>query len=269
MQRVPEQEFLHLVAVEEEVHHLQETLRRLERSETVIGFRDSYAEGPLSDVDAGAASRIEWYKRIWPDPTDAPREDSDLWEQVYASPAKVMLWHGPIPVERIFALRACWHLRHSPERVYEVALPATGRLWRRGVARPAFYDAVGVVGPDGLTAAWEGRTKVTDVSARAKRWEELRDQPGDSIRALEGETLVRLPLTAYDDAIVKACNPGQWTASKRVVGRVLADHPIGLALVTWRVREIIRDGALEGRGGSNDICLPAEVRALRAPSAAT
>jgi hypothetical protein len=103
MQRVPEQEFLHLVAVEEEAHHLQETLRRLERSETVIGFRDSYAEGPLTDVDAGAASRVEWYKRICPDLTDAPREDSDLWEQVYASPAKVMLWHGPIPAERIFA----------------------------------------------------------------------------------------------------------------------------------------------------------------------
>jgi hypothetical protein len=101
------------------------------------------------------------------------------------------------------------------------------------------------------------------MSRRAKQWEELREQPGDSIRVLEGETLVRLPLTAYDELIVAPCKPGDWTTSTHVVGRVLADHPIGFALVTWRVRELIRDGALESRGDSNDMGLPADVRTLR------
>ena len=163
-------------------------------------------------------------------------DDSDIWARVRGSDVDVMLWHGPHPAERIFALRACWHLRDRPERLHEVALHATGAKWRGGIAR----------------------TRVSDVAARAKRWEELRSKSGDWIRALDGDDIIELPLTAFDDAILAEART--WTESKKVLGMILASNAIGFALLTWRIRELVRDGSLESRGGANDFGLPAELR---------
>ena len=44
---------------------IEETLRRLGRRETVVGMRDIFNnKGRLHDIDAGGASRIEWWTRI-------------------------------------------------------------------------------------------------------------------------------------------------------------------------------------------------------------
>ena len=58
------EEFLHLTSCEGAADMIEETLRRLGRSETVVGMRDLFNEGPLHDIDAGGASRIEWWTRI-------------------------------------------------------------------------------------------------------------------------------------------------------------------------------------------------------------
>ena len=260
------EEFVHLASGVQAREVVRETLRQLGRHEAVIGMRDSFTEGPLADVDAGAASRTEWYRRINPGlpPEELPDNDADLWDRLRVSSAGVMLWHGPHPVERIFAIRACWHLRNEPKRVYEVALSPAGQQWR-GVERPAFYDAVAIAGPKATIPAWAQRAKVIDVSERAKRWEELRGQPGGWIRVLDGEAIVALPVTAFDDAIVKAC-AGEWTDSLHLTGRIIAENPLGLSLLTWRIRELLRSGTLEGRGDRNRIGLPAEVRPLSASS---
>jgi hypothetical protein len=173
--------FLHLASGSSAADVVRETLRRLRRDEGVVGMRDAYVEGPLQDADEGGTLRVDWWSRLRGKPMDTTEaralDDGDVWAEVRSSPNDVMLWHGPHPVERIFALRACWHLRDQPDRVYEVALPATGRHWK-GVMRPAFYDAVPVVGPNETVPAWERRAKVTDVSACAQRWETLRARAG-------------------------------------------------------------------------------------------
>ena len=256
-------EFLHLASGSSAANVIEETLRRLGRSEAVTAMRDSFEAGPLGDVDAGAARRIDWYARIDPKPFDEAEarrlDDSDLWERVHADTANVMLWHGPHPAERLFALRACWHLREQAERVHEVALPASGIPWTSG-ARPAFYDAVAIAGPNATVRAWDRRVKVTDVAARAKRWQELRDQPGDWIRVLTGEDVVQLPVTAFDADVVKACADGAWTESLRITARIIAENPIWLSVLVWRIRELLRSGTLECRGDDNRIGLPSEVR---------
>jgi Protein of unknown function len=67
-----------------------------------------------------------------------------------------------------------------------------------------------------------------DVSERAQRWERLRSEPGDWIRVLDGEAIVQLPVTAYDTVVVAAWAGGEWRASSRVVGEIIAEHPVGL-----------------------------------------
>jgi hypothetical protein len=228
-------------------------------------MRDSFTEGPLGDVDTGAASRTEWYRRINPALEAVPGDDANLWERVRSSGAPAMLWHGPHPVERIFVLRACWYLRDAPERVYEVSLSPGDRQSTGGGERPAFYSAVAIAGPKVTVPAWDHRAKVIDVSERAKRWEELRDQPGDWIRILDGETVVALPVTTFDARVVEACSR-EWTASLRLTAAIIAENPIGLSLLTWRIRELLRSGAIEGRGDPNQIGLPTEVRTLGASS---
>jgi hypothetical protein len=262
-----DQAFIHLASGEQAAAVVEETLRQLDRHETVIAMVDAFTEGPLSDVDSGAELRTEWYKRLQPElaADELPGDDSDLWEEVRASSENVMLWHGPHPIERIFALRACWQLRDMPERLYEVVLAATGQRWRGGRERPAFYDAVPIAGPTATVPAWSQRTKVIDVSERAERWENLRSEPGEWIRVLDGETIRRLPVTAFDTDLVDACRLGEWTASRLVVGRIIAAHPIGLSLLAWRVRELLRTGKLEGRGEDGQIGLPAELRSISSP----
>jgi Domain of unknown function (DUF1835)/Protein of unknown function len=262
-----DQAFIHLASGDEAAEVVEETLRQLDRHETVIAMVDAFTEGPLSDVDSGAELRTEWYKRLQPElPVDElPGDDSDLWEEVRARSEDVVLWHGPHPIERIFALRACWQLRDMPERLYEVALVATGQPWRGGRERPAFYDAVPIAGPTATVPAWSQRTKVIDVSERAERWEKLRSEPGEWIRVLDGETIRHLPVTAFDTRLAESCRLDEWTASRLIVGQVLAAHPIGLSLLVWRVRELLREGKLEGRGEDRGIALPAELRSVSPP----
>jgi hypothetical protein len=227
---------------------------------------DSLSEGPLHDVDAGGALRRDWYKRINPQLSDEDLQlldDSELWERVRTSSGHVVLWHGPHPVERIVALRACWHLRDQSDRVYEVAISPSGAQWKSGQKRPAFHDSIPIAGPSAAIQAWDGLAKVADVPARAKRWEELRDQPGDWIRVLDGADIVALPVTAYDAALVDACEGGDWTEPLKILGKVTTDQPLGFALVTWRIRELHWTGTLEGRGELTEEGLPAEVRPPR------
>jgi hypothetical protein len=263
MHDVPgDREFVHLASCEEAAEIVEKTLKQLGRDEVVVPMEDTFAEGPLGDVDEGGASRSAWYRRIHPElpAEDLPGDDSDLWNEVRARSADAMLWHGPHPIERLFALRACWHLRDEPERVYEVALSATGERWRGGRERPAFYDAVAIAGRKVTVRAWALRAKVADVAERARRWETLRAKPGDWIRLLDGETIVQLPVTAFDSAVMDACKGGDWTPAGTVLGTLFARNPIGYSFLTWRIRELLGAGKLEGRGERTRFGLPAELR---------
>ncbi len=255
--------FLHLASGPSAAGVIIETVRRLGREETVLGVWDALADGPLQDVDAGATLRVEWWSRLSGEPLDAQLarelDDSDLWARVRNVSTPVLMWHGPHPSERIFALRACWHLRDQPERVHEVAILPSGRTWRSG-PRPAFYDAAAIIGPNETVKAWDRRAKVLDVDARAKKWEALRARAGDWIRGLDGEEIVHRPVTGYDAELVRACSNNDWTRSLKVVARVLADNPTSDALLRWRIRELLGDGTLQGRGDKNRLGLPEEVR---------
>jgi hypothetical protein len=257
-----DQVFLHMTTGPQAATVVEETLRRLGREEPVLAMRDSFEAGPLGDVDAGARSRIEWHTRLRrePVPENEAREfdDSDLWQRLRAETANVMLWHGPHPSERIFALRACWHLRDQPERLYEVSVPATGGTGKSGRVLPPFYDAVALLRGDQRVPAWERRAKVVDVPERAKRWEALRDKAGEWVRVLEGEEIRELPLTAWDGEIVKACS--DWSDSLRLVARIIANSTVWLSILRWRIRELLGTGQLEGRGPENRIGLPTELR---------
>jgi hypothetical protein len=262
---VPREEFLHLASCEGASVRIKETLHLLGRNETVVEMRDIFNEGPLHDIDDGGASRIAWWTRIHGDAVVkevGPKvfDDSDLWAGVRAQSADIVIWHGLHPMERVFELRACWQLREEPERVHEVALLPSGNTWRTR-PRPAFYDCVPLTSPDELAKAWPRRVHVSDVGVRAKQWEALRDVPGDWIRVLNGDDIVRLPVTAYDEKLVQACC-GDWMASLTMLGMVLGNNPTALSLLQWRVRELLHDGALEGRGDENRLGLPTEVRAV-------
>jgi hypothetical protein len=98
------------------------------------------------------------------------------------------------------------------------------------------------------TKEWVRVAKVPDVEARAKRWEELRNRPGDWIRILDGDEIVELPISGLDADLLAACTGGEWTPSLTIVGRVLANNPTSDSLLVWRIRELLRVGTLEARG---------------------
>jgi hypothetical protein len=238
------------------------TLTYLYRDEVVIAMRDSFTEGPLGDADSGGRSRIEWHKRINPEIDAAALlsfvDAADIWAHVRDVDADVMLWHGLHPAERIFALRACWHLRDRAERVHEVALHASDAKWRGDIARPQFYDMVSIARLEVLLKArGAARTRPGRRSTR-EAMEELRRKKGDWIRVLDGDEIVERPLTAWDELIV--ANANTWISSETVLGRVLGLNAIGFSFLRWRIRELLKDGSLESRNEPNRIGLPTELR---------
>lgn len=239
---------------------MREALKTLERKERVVHAVDGLGIGPLQDIDDGATSRVAWCAKL--EGKSRPHEmlvnstNSQLWSFLTGAKNPIVVWHSPFPSERLVALRLCWRLRKQPQRVYEVKLPRgdNPRL-------PAFYGAVGIVGPAKLAAAWATHRRIRDVAGRAKRWAAIRSRRGEWIRHLAGDRVVHLPITAYDDKLVDACGEG-WSSSSLVLARVLAYVPAGDAILRWRVRELLRMGHLEGKGPPSDLGLPKEVRVV-------
>ena len=259
-ERVRNAMFIHLTSGASSANHVRAALKMLGRKERVVHSVDGLGVGPLHDIDDGAASRVRWWAKLEgkkPTARDARQlDESQLWSFLKEAKSPVVVWHSPFPTERLVALRLCWYLRKAPERVYEVKLPPG-----ENPQLPAFYGAVGIVGPAKLAAAWAMHRRVRDVAGRAKRWAAIRSRRGDWIRHLAGDRVVHLPITGYDDKLVQACGDG-WSSSTLVVARVLAYVPAGDTILRWRVRELLRLGRLEGKGPRSDLGLPNEVRVV-------
>ncbi|MBI2392162.1 MAG: DUF1835 domain-containing protein [Deltaproteobacteria bacterium] len=250
--------FIHLVSGESAGGVVRETLRKLKRREELVVIRDALNVGPLADVDAGGAARIEWWNRVYskqlPPRETRKLDESAAFHRLAATDTSVVVWHGPHPSERLVLLRACWYLRDAPERTFEVESPP---LQSRNL--PPFYGSIAIASRDTAERLWEHRRHVADVDARAAEWQRVRATPGDWFRVLEGERLVDVPVTSLDSELVNACS-AEWTSPSRVIGTVLVDHPIGDRVLAWRVRELLRAGLIEGRGEGPHSGLPAEVR---------
>lgn len=250
--------FVHLVASRMAATRVRSLLRRLCRRETVVSFADPLSVGPLRDVEEGADERIAWWERVAAPPYKAPpRSDVDRarrFRSLVDGPSRVLVWHGPEASERMLRLRTCWYFRASPERCSEVALRA-----RPSSYLAEFYAAVAIAEQDELEAAWQTRGAIRDVEAHAADWHRLRTESHDGFRSLEGEHVVERPITDLDAALIAACEGG-WRRSLHVLGMVMADNAIGDVVLCWRVRELLREGAIEGRGAPNKVGLPEELR---------
>lgn len=252
------EDFLHLVVGENTAACVREGLRLVGRDEDTEYFSDDLTVGPIHDVDRGAASRAAWWRRVdgnkvWQKPRVLG--DVPIWKRIVDDKRKVVLWYGPHPLEHIYALRACWYLRRSPARIYEVSLPphSNPRL-------PAFYGAAGIVGPRGVSAAWPSLRPVRNAERHAAHWVELRKQRGEGFRELRRSRIIERPIDAHDVDFIAAC-AGGWTSSTLVIARVLSQVPTGDAVLSWRLRQLLASAALEGRGRRTRYGLPNEIRA--------
>lgn len=182
-------------------------------------------------------------------------DDGAIWKTIVQDRRNLVLWYGPHPTEFLYALRACWMLRRTPERLYEVRLPP-----HPNPDLEPFYGAVGIVGPDGVVRGWPTLRRVRDVSRRAERWVALRSGPGDTMRLLDGWRLREHPISFRDAQLLEHCGV-DWTASINVLAQGVArGGPTGDGVLCWRIRELIRAGAVEGRGPRTRFGLPKELR---------
>jgi len=246
---------IHLAPGEHHAGVLRALVETLGRDDEIVMLHDDGLHvGPLDDVDDGAARRMAWWRKLG---CECDLDDRATWDRVRADGRPVVVWHGPFPSERLFALRAFWQLREQPQRLHEVYRPTRTTRWGNGGPRPSFYDGVGIAGPKVLLDDWKTMHPISDVEARARRWEALRQHRG--ILELEGDDFIERPEDAYDDRFLAACR--DWTSSHRVVGRVLSETPMPTAFLAWRIERLIEDGRLESRGAPNPLDLPEEIRA--------
>ncbi len=258
--------FVHLTSSATARDHVEELLETLGRNERVVDLPDDMPnEGPLHDIDNDGPSRAAWRKRILGAEAEARPpgefEDMPLWRSIVGDDVNVVLWHGPHPAERILSLRGCWHLRGQACRVHEVGLRSKASSWPSGEGRPEFYDSVSLASRDELARGLAACVRVSadEVVRRAVQWESVRDVPGDWIHHLDGEDLVKRPVTVYDDEVVAACG-SDWTRARRVLALVLAQNPTGLWLLRWRIRVLVEAAVLESRADESDTAFPEQLR---------
>ena len=242
-------------------------LRRVGRDGPVEDFWDDLSVGPLRDVDRGGASRIAWWSKVEgrkPSARDTRMlDDRAIGRRIVQDHRNVVLWYGPHPTEFLYALRACWMLRRTPEWLYEVRLPR-----HPNPALEPFYGAVGIVGPERVVRGWPTLRRARDVSRRAERWVALRSNPGDTMRLLDGWRVREHPISFRDAELLEHCGV-DWSASMNVLARGVArGGPTGDGVLCWRIRELLRAGVLEGRGRRTRIGLPTELRLSPAHPAA-
>jgi hypothetical protein len=254
-----EPEFLHVASGEGAAHALRSVLKNLAVRGRMVTMRDPLGAGPLHDVDAGGAARMEWWKTVCGEAWHARRFDDSPALRRIAEAERVMLWDGPHPDERLWARRACAFARGE---VHEVVLPP-----HRSRHLGGFYGALAIILTAEAAAHWANRARVDDVAARAAEWTGVRDASGDGIRIVEDDRIVEHAYTETDEHLLQTCS--EWIETPRAVGTVLADWPIGDRIVVWRVRDLVRAGVLEGRGmGQGHFArawsgAPAEIRASR------
>lgn len=251
--------FLHIASGENSASCVREGLRRIGRSERIEHFWDDLSVGPLHDLDRGAASRAARWSRVTGKKVPAREarklDDRAVWKRIVHDTRPVVLWYGPHITEFLYALRACWMLRRSASRLYEVRLPS-----HPNEKLEAFYGAVGIVGPEGVARGWPTLRRVRDVSRRAERWSALQSGPHDAMRRLNGWRVREHPVTLRDLDLLAQCGSA-WTSSIYVIAHVLScGGPTGDAVLAWRVRELVATGVLEGRGPRTALGLPKELR---------
>lgn len=254
--------FIHLTQRIAGADSVRAGLDLLGRREEVFCSFDDLAVGPLHDVDRDAAARVAWWRRVvgrtFKHSRSQPLDEAPIWTRIVDDGRDVVVWHGPHPAEYMHALRACWWLRLTPSRVFEVRLPAADNP-----TLAPFYGSVAGSRPERIAAAWSHvrRVRRGTVENRAKQWFALRRQRGDRFRELRRGRIIELPVTVHDEALMRAAKA--WSSPFRGVGRVIDRHPTGDYVLFWRTRELLAAGRLEGRGRGR-LGLPKEVRAAEA-----
>lgn len=152
---------------ENAVSCVREGLRLVDdREDDIEHCSDDLSVGPIYDVDDGAASRATWWRRVHANRMRfSPKVFDDIpqWKRIVTDDRNVVLWTSSHPAEYLLALRACWFLRRSPSRVFEVRLASS-------VQPPPARFGISMAGPRGVAAAWPNLRRVREVGRRAERW---------------------------------------------------------------------------------------------------
>jgi hypothetical protein len=215
---------------------VQRALRAADRDEALLALRDPYEVGPLDDLDRGGDGRIAFWTAVGLAEPETTLE-ADAWAAIGGA-ASLTVWHGPHPGERLMWLRVAAVRHGSGQPLLEVP------------CEPAIDDGrqPSLVGqPLDLARALRTRRRPADLSALAAEWDRVSREPNVMFRRTIDGRIAGLPIDGYDADILMHCRR-RFTSLPRVIGRIVTTFPVGDGVIGWRIRTLVREGVLEGRG---------------------
>lgn len=264
MARLAPPTLLHLVEGPTARTLLSEALEEMGRpDDKVIAFHEALQVGPLHRIDETSALRLDWWRKVYSamlEPEEAASLDSlATWNRLHQAyrDHTFVVWHGPHPGDRTFALRAFSQLRAHRASVLEVRIPGpTNSVTSELIV----HGAVGMETPARLARAWALHHSVADaeLDRYATEWQVLCSREGDWFRELDGDAFTHLPVDAHDPKILSRA--GEWTTPVEIIASVLTEVPVGYDIVAWRCRQLLLSRALRGRGWSDAHNMPAELK---------
>jgi hypothetical protein len=232
---------------------LSQALQLLGRDERVICEPDDLSYGPIDPHDL--VRRAEFYgdELGYEADLSLPLLIAAFWHEATTTTSTPVAWLSRRCAREYAGFLEFLSRRDEPPLVVDVA--GVAFVGRDGAPSPHTSNAVGYVRADQLIAhgLFDAAPRISDVEFQRERarWQTLKRENA-ALRVLDTTGLVSAPITFFDELIL-SCVTDDWQSCARVVGdamyRSSSEFYQTGDLVLWsRVRALVEDGVLEGRG---------------------
>lgn len=235
----------------------------LHPDETVIlNLDDPLNIGPLCDLYTPERihARKEWLGKIFAEVSmvDKDLETIQSFTDNLQHIRKIYLWMGLHTFETaevLNAMRLLCHLSELDKEIFMLDFPniPLERADGKGMMYPGSLAVVAIEQVKILSGSFIPVDK-NEVKRFPQRWSGLLSG-NSNLRVLEKDGCVREKDDCfYDASLLKNCTE-IFQPTARVIGRTLCDidFSVGDGFLNWRLKQLISDGALEGRGMIREI----------------
>lgn len=244
-------DYLHVVNGDLAARLLGEALEAAGRRDRIVVLRDDLAFGPLRSIDESNAARIAFWQRALGagehglsqtiiDAFDA----STLALRGLANDdgSEVVAWHAQNAGDQLMLRRVAYHLRHAPQRLSEIGMPA-----RSLVGRIKAMPGEPCCTPVAMAARLHAIAPISllRIGRLALEWQALK-QLGHEVRRWRDNTFQSASFSDIDGAIIELASL-QWQSYLGLAQRIRAIDPGSVAtdaLIAWRCRELAAQGRI-------------------------
>lgn len=244
-------DYLHVVNGDLAGQLLGEALKAAGRRDRIVVLRDDLAFGPLRSIDESNSARIAfWQRALGAGEHGLSQTIIDAFEAstlalralAVDDGREVVAWHAQNAGDQLMLRRVAYHLRHAPQRLSEIGMPARS-LGGSAKEAPGEQRCT----PDAIAARLHAIAPISllRIGRLALEWQALKHL-GHEVRRWRDNTFQSAAFSDVDGAIIELATL-QWQSYLSLAQRIRTVDPGSVAtdgLIAWRCRELATQGRI-------------------------